>query len=184
VAGLNGIKLKTVKQSSISAAVREPMLSAGQIDAVTGFSYLSAINLKDRGVPADDLAVLKFADYGCEAYGFAVIVNPQLAAAKPEAVKGFVRAVIGGLNLTIKDPQAAATEGRQSHGRRLKGPRTRTPAKHPARQHPDQRSETQRHRRDRSGAIRTLDRPGRRKISSFRSGRRPPTFLTTSFCRR
>src|SRR6185312_15882099 len=36
VAHLNGIKLKSVKQSSISAAVREPMLSAGQIDAVTG----------------------------------------------------------------------------------------------------------------------------------------------------
>ena len=46
VANLNGIKLKSVKQSSISAAVREPMLSAGQIDAVTGFSYLSAINLQ------------------------------------------------------------------------------------------------------------------------------------------
>ena len=110
VANLNGIKLKSVKQSSISAAVREPMLSAGQIDAVTGFSYLSAINLRDRGVPADDLAVLKFADYGCEAYGFAVIANPALAAVKPEAVKGFVRAVIGGLNLTIKDPAGAATE--------------------------------------------------------------------------
>jgi NitT/TauT family transport system substrate-binding protein len=77
---------------------------------VTGFSYLSAINLSDRGVPADDLAVLKFADYGCEAYGFAVVVNPALAAAKPEAVKGFVRAVIGGLHLTIKDPAGAAAE--------------------------------------------------------------------------
>ena len=110
VAKQNGIKIANVKQSSISAAVREPMLSAGQIDAVTGFSYLSAINLKDRGVPADDLAVLKFADYGCEAYGFAVIVNPGLAAAKPEAVKGFVRAVIGGMNLTVRDPGQAATE--------------------------------------------------------------------------
>jgi NitT/TauT family transport system substrate-binding protein len=110
VAHQNGINIKSVKQSSISAAVREPMLSAGQIDAVTGFSYLSAINLRDRGVPADDLAVLKFADYGCEAYGFAVIANPALAAAKPEAVKGFVRAVIGGLNLTIKDPAGAAAE--------------------------------------------------------------------------
>ena len=86
------------------------MLSAGQIDAVTGFSYLSAINLKDRGVPADDLAVLKFADYGCEAYGFAIIVNPALAAAKPEAVKGFVRAVIGGMHLAIKDPAGAVAE--------------------------------------------------------------------------
>jgi NitT/TauT family transport system substrate-binding protein len=110
VAKLNGIKTASIKQSSISAAVREPMLSAGQIDAVTGFSYLSAINLRDRGIPADDLAVLKFADYGCEAYGFAVIVNPTLAAAKPDAVRGFVRAVIGGVNLVIKNPMAATTE--------------------------------------------------------------------------
>jgi NitT/TauT family transport system substrate-binding protein len=107
VARQNGIKLSAVKQSSISAAVREPMLSAGQVDAVTGFSYLSAINLKDRGVPADDLVVLKFSDYGCESYGFAVIVNPALAATKPEAVKGFVRAVIGGTHLAIKEPAKA-----------------------------------------------------------------------------
>ena len=89
------------------------MLSAGQVDAVTGFSYLSAINLKDRGVPADDLVVLKFSDYGCESYGFAVIVNPALAAAKPEAVRGFVRAVIGGTYLTIKDPAGARTGGQR-----------------------------------------------------------------------
>ncbi|MGY4256575.1 NitT/TauT family transport system substrate-binding protein [Bradyrhizobium sp. USDA 4516] len=110
VAKQNGIKLSGVKQSTISAAVREPMLSAGQVDAVTGFSYLSAINLRDRGVPADDLAVLRFADYGCEAYGFAVIVSPRLAAAKPDAVKGFVRAAIRGTNLAIKDPARAAGE--------------------------------------------------------------------------
>ena len=110
VAKQNGVKIKHVKQSSISAAVREPMLSAGQIDAVTGFSYLAPINLRDRGVPADDLAVLKFADYGCDAYGFAVIVNPALAEAKPEAVKAFVRATIGGLHLVAKDSERATTE--------------------------------------------------------------------------
>jgi len=106
----NGIKTASVKQNSISAAVREPMLSAGQVDAVTGFSYLSAVNLRDRGVPADDLAVLRFADYGCEAYGFAVIVNPAFAAAKPEAVKGFLRAVIAGTHMTIKEPGRAVDE--------------------------------------------------------------------------
>ena len=106
----NGIKTASVKQSRISAAVREPMLSAGQVDAVTGFSYLSGVNLRDRGVPADDLAVLRYADYGCEAYGFALIVNPAFAAAKPEAVKGFLRAVIAGTHLAIKDPARAADE--------------------------------------------------------------------------
>jgi NitT/TauT family transport system substrate-binding protein len=120
VAKLNGIKLSSVKQSHLSAAVREPMLSAGQVDAVTGFSYLSAINLRDRGVPADDLVVLKFSDYGCETYGFAVIVNPAFAAAKPEAVRGFVRAVIGGTHLAIKEPAKAVDQvvGRMDGGSR------------------------------------------------------------------
>ncbi len=99
----NGIHLDHVRQSRISAAVREPMLSAGQVDAVAGFSYLSAVNLRDRGVPADDLAVLRFADYGCDAYGFAVIVNPAFADKQPDAVKGLVRALIAGTNLTIRD---------------------------------------------------------------------------------
>jgi NitT/TauT family transport system substrate-binding protein len=103
----NDIKIASVRLERIGAAVREPMLSAGQVDAVTGFSYLSAVNLKDRGVPSDDLVVLRFADSGCEAYGLAVIVNPQFAAARPEAVKGFLRAAIAGIHLAIKSPGLA-----------------------------------------------------------------------------
>jgi NitT/TauT family transport system substrate-binding protein len=106
----NGINIASVKLNKISAAVREPILSAGQVDAVAGFSYLSAVNLRDRGVPADDLAVLRYADYGCEAYGFAVIVNPAFAAAHPEAVRGFLRAAIAGIHLTIKEPGRAVEE--------------------------------------------------------------------------
>jgi NitT/TauT family transport system substrate-binding protein len=106
----NGIKIASVKLNKISAAVREPMLSAGQVDAVAGFSYLSAVNLRDRGVPADDLAVLRYADYGCQAYGFAVIVSPAFAAARPEAVKGFLRAVLAGTHLAIREPGRAADE--------------------------------------------------------------------------
>ncbi len=106
----NGIKAASVRQNRISAAVREPILSAGQVDAVAGFSYLSAVNLRDRGVPADDLAVLRYADYGCEAYGFAIIVNPAFAARKPEAVKGFLRATIAGTQLAIREPERAVDE--------------------------------------------------------------------------
>jgi len=106
----NGIKADSLKIYKMSAAVREPILSAGQVDAVAGFSYLSAVNLRDRGVPATDLTVLRYADYGCEAYGFAVIVNPAFAAAKPEAVRGFVRAVISGTHATIRDPARAVDD--------------------------------------------------------------------------
>lgn len=107
LADRNGVAVATVKQQAIGAAVREPMLVAGQVDAVTGFSYLSAVNLRDQGIPADDLTVLRFADYGCPAYGAVLIVNPKFAAEKPEAVHAFLRATVKGLRRTIKDPGAA-----------------------------------------------------------------------------
>ncbi|MDA9548998.1 nitrate ABC transporter substrate-binding protein [Bradyrhizobium sp. CCBAU 45321] len=106
----NGIKASHVKFHKISAAVHEPILSAGQVDAVAGFSYLSAVNLRDRGVPEADLVVLRYADYGCEAYGFAVVANTAFAAAKPDAVKGFVRALIAGIIATAREPARAAEE--------------------------------------------------------------------------
>ena len=103
----NNIRLNKIKAEKISPAVREPMLSAGQLDAVTGFSFLSAVNLRDRGVPATDLVVLRFSDFGSEVYGHVLIVNPKFADANPEAVKAFIRATVAGLRLTIKDPARA-----------------------------------------------------------------------------
>lgn len=107
VARHNGIRLGKVRTEKISAAVREPMLSAGQVDAVTGFSFLSAINLRDRGIPANDLVVLRFSEFGSEVYGHALIVNPKFAEDNPDAVKAFVRATIAGIRLAIKDPAQA-----------------------------------------------------------------------------
>ena len=106
----NGINASRIKFHKISAAVREPILSAGQVDAVAGFSYLSAVNLRDRGVPGADLVVMRFADYGCEAYGFAVVANPAFAAAKPDAVKGLLRALVAGINAAVREPARAAEE--------------------------------------------------------------------------
>ncbi|MEK9279399.1 ABC transporter substrate-binding protein [Bradyrhizobium sp. ISRA442] len=116
----NGLTASHVKFHKMSAAVREPILSAGQVDAVAGFPYLSAVNLRDRGVPGGDLAVLRYADYGCEAYGFAVVVNPAFAAVKPDAVKGFVRALVTGINATVKEPERAVEEvvSRMDNGER------------------------------------------------------------------
>jgi len=116
----NGLKTSSMKIYRMSAAVREPILSAGQVDAVAGFTYLSAVNLRDRGVPSGDLAVLRYNDYGCEAYGFAIIVSPSFAVAKPEAVRGFVRAAISGTHFAIRTPEAAVDDvvGRMDGGNR------------------------------------------------------------------
>lgn len=110
VARRNGIRLGKVRIEKISAAVREPILSAGQVDAITGFSFLSAINLRDRGIPASDLAVLRFSEFGSEVYGHTLIVNPKFAEDNADAVKAFVRATIAGIRLAIKDPAHAVDD--------------------------------------------------------------------------
>ncbi len=103
-AKLNDIDLTKVKIENVAAAVREPMLAAGQIDAVTGTSFSTYLNLKERGVPLDDVLVLQMADYGLPLYGDAIIVNTAFAAAHPDAVKGFLRAFLKSLKETIRNP--------------------------------------------------------------------------------
>ncbi len=103
----NGIDASKVTIENVGFPVREPMLAAGQVDAITGFSFSSFINLKDKGVPVDDIIVLLMADYGVNLYGNAIIVNPKFAAENPNAVKGFLRAFVKGLKETVKTPATA-----------------------------------------------------------------------------
>ena len=46
-------------------------------------------------------------DHGVELYGNVLMVSPKFAAEKPEAVKGFIRALTKGLRDTVADPAAA-----------------------------------------------------------------------------
>jgi NitT/TauT family transport system substrate-binding protein len=103
----NDIDADSVTIENVGFPVREPMLAQGQVDAVTGFSFSSFINLKGAGVPEDDITVLQMSDWGLELYGNAVIVNPAFAEENPEAVEGFIRATIRGLRETVADPEAA-----------------------------------------------------------------------------
>lgn len=103
----NGIDASKVTIENVGFPVREPMLAAGQVDAITGFSFSSYINLKDRGVPVDDITVILMADHGVNLYGNAIIVNPKFAAEKPEVVKKFLTAFLKGLKETVKNPDAS-----------------------------------------------------------------------------
>jgi len=103
----NGIDASKVTIENIGFQVRNPMLAAGQVDAITGLSYSSYIDLKDRGLPTNDISVLAMADYGVVLYGGSIIVNPAFAEAHPDAVKGFLRAFLRGLKKTVASPASA-----------------------------------------------------------------------------
>jgi NitT/TauT family transport system substrate-binding protein len=104
---VNKIDDSSIKFENVGFPVREPMLAQGEVDAVFGFSMSSYINLKSRGVPADDIVVLLMSDYGVDLYGNVILASPKFATEKPEAVKGFLRALMKGVQDTVKDPSSA-----------------------------------------------------------------------------
>ncbi len=103
----NGIDASKVKIENVGFPVREPMLAQGKVDAITGFSFSSVMNLKANGVAGADIVTLMMRNYGVDLYGNAIMVNPDFAKANPKAVAGFVRATIKGVQDTIKDPAMA-----------------------------------------------------------------------------
>ena len=106
-AKLNNIDVSKVTIENIGIPVRAPMLAAGQIDAALGSSFRLYVDLKDRGVPLDDIVLMPMADYGLKLYGNAVIVNSKFAAEKPETVRAFLHAFLKGLKETIRHPTEA-----------------------------------------------------------------------------
>jgi NitT/TauT family transport system substrate-binding protein len=106
-AKLNHIDASKVTIENIGIPVRAPMLAAGQIDAALGYSFRLYIDLKDRGVPVDDIVLMPMADYGLKLYGNAIIVDPKFAADKPETVRAFLHAFLKGLKETVRRPGEA-----------------------------------------------------------------------------
>ncbi|MGV8831871.1 MAG: ABC transporter substrate-binding protein [Devosia sp.] len=101
-----GLDTSAITIESIGFPVREPMLASGDVDGVFGFAFSVILNLKANGVPDDDISTILFADNGLNLYGNAVLVNEAFADENPEAVKGFVRALIKGFSDAIADPAA------------------------------------------------------------------------------
>jgi NitT/TauT family transport system substrate-binding protein len=86
--------------------LRETMLVRGDIDAITGFSFTSLLNLEARGIKTEDIVVLPYPSFGVKLYGNAVIASEEFLKKNPEAVKAFLRAFTKGVKDVIADPKA------------------------------------------------------------------------------
>jgi NitT/TauT family transport system substrate-binding protein len=103
----NNVDGAKVKIENVGFPVREPMLAAGNVDAITGFSFSSYFNLLQKGVAPDDINVMLMSNHGLVLYGNAIMVNPDFAKANPKVVAGFVRATVKGFIETAKNPEEA-----------------------------------------------------------------------------
>jgi NitT/TauT family transport system substrate-binding protein len=104
-----------VQWVSMDPPLRETMLARGDVDAITGFSFTSLLNLEARGVKAEDVVMLPYPAHGVKLYGNAIIVSPKFLKDNPAAggggrgggVKAFLSAFTKGAKEVIANPDAA-----------------------------------------------------------------------------
>ena len=109
--GLSGVQWTTM-----DPPLRETMLVRGDVDAITGFTFTSLLNLEARGVKAEDVVVLPYPAHGVKLYGNAIIASPKLLRDNPAAVKAFLAAFTKGVKDVIGDPARAIADVKARDG--------------------------------------------------------------------
>ncbi|MCI4441829.1 ABC transporter substrate-binding protein [Tibeticola sp.] len=110
----NGVS--NVTWVSMDPPLRETMLVRGDVDAITGFSFTSLLNLEARGAQASDVVLFPYADYGVKLYGNAIIATPKMIKEHPEAVRAFLKAFARGAKEVMANPDAAIEYVKQRDG--------------------------------------------------------------------
>ncbi|MEM1064270.1 MAG: ABC transporter substrate-binding protein [Pseudomonadota bacterium] len=105
-ASANGLDTESITVEPVGFPTREPMLAEGAVDAITGFSFSSVLNLKRLGIDESDISNILMADHGLDLYGNAILVNTDWAAENGETIEAFLRAVAKGWADVIADPAA------------------------------------------------------------------------------
>ena len=105
-----------VQWISMDPPLRETMLARGDVDAITGFTFTSLLNLEARGVKAEDVAILPYSDFGVKLYGNVVIASPKLIKENPAAIKAFLKAFTKGAKDVMANPTAAINDVKARDG--------------------------------------------------------------------
>ena len=109
-------KVGDVQWTTMDPPLRETMLVRGDIDAITGFTFTSLLNLAARGVKAADVTVMPFADNGVKLYGNAIIASAKLVRENPEAVRSFLKAFSKGAKEVMANPGSAIAYVKERDG--------------------------------------------------------------------
>ena len=108
--------VSNVQWTAMDPPLRETMLARGDVDAITGFSFTSLLNLEARGAKAADVVLMPYADHGVKLYGNAIIASQKLLKENPGAIKAFLSAFAKGAKEVMANPTAAIDYVKQRDG--------------------------------------------------------------------
>lgn len=84
-----------------------PMLKRGEVAGTGGFTNSNVPAALEIGFSMDQLSVLRYADYGANMYGLALVTTKKFADENSDTVKGVVAGLNKGTKDTIANPDAA-----------------------------------------------------------------------------
>jgi NitT/TauT family transport system substrate-binding protein len=102
-----GIDAGKVTIQYIEPKLREVLLAKHEVDAIPGQIFNAMLELKAKGVRETDVGAFLYRDYGLDLYGNGVAASPAFLKDHPDAVKGFIRATVKGVQDLARDPDLA-----------------------------------------------------------------------------
>lgn len=90
---------------NISPGAKVQSLAAGVVDATVHF--IDQLYLYRLAIGEENLVYFRWADYGINPYGLAIIVNEETLAKRPDMIRRFLDATFRAVRWTIQHPKEA-----------------------------------------------------------------------------
>jgi len=101
-----GLKVDDVSWQNVAPDMVEQVMVRGDVQLGSGFP--TQLQIYNRlGVKTEDIVTLKYADFGVDLYGNAVLASAKFIAENPQAIAAVLRAINRAMKETIADPAAA-----------------------------------------------------------------------------
>jgi NitT/TauT family transport system substrate-binding protein len=102
-----GVDSSSVKIQYIEPKLRETLLARKDVDAIPGQMFNALLELKAKGIKEDEVQYFLYRDYGLDIYGNGIAAARNFLQDNPEAVRGFIRATIRGVQDMVMDAEQA-----------------------------------------------------------------------------
>ncbi|MFT4104019.1 MAG: ABC transporter substrate-binding protein [Burkholderiaceae bacterium] len=102
-----GFDPSSVKWENVTPDIGDTRFVKGDFDGSAYFYFTGLLNLKQRGMPLEDIRVFRFADYGMKSYGNGLVANSK-SMEQADAMRAFLHATTRGWIEAIADPRAGA----------------------------------------------------------------------------
>ena len=102
-AAATGLDPSSVSWIDVTPQLRETLLVQGRTDAITTL-VTDLAGLERLGITENDVAIMRFSDFGVALYGHCILTTAEFAAKNPETVKKVLKGIAEALRAAIADP--------------------------------------------------------------------------------